>query len=141
MSSLPYTRVTMSTKAVCARCGDFVGADAAYSDEGDVVCASCEARGELSAGADRAAAGLVSMALGALALASISVVFNPFFLASIGTGASTLTWLTTARLYPDYTSKLGRRKYLCWAALAVACVIASYDVLRLFLVMLIIAWR
>jgi hypothetical protein len=119
----------------CARCGDFVSEGAAYSDEGELVCGACEVRDQLSAGEGRAAQGIVSMAFGALALAVVSLFFNPLFLASIGSLASTVTWFTTVRKNPDYAARLGRRRLLCWLVLAVAVVLSSFDLLRLLFVM------
>ena len=83
----------------CVRCGDFVDPNAAtYNNDGELVCRGCDAREVIDLGEERAAHAPLSTALGALALACVSILFNPCMLLTVG---AILSCLSSAKMMMD----------------------------------------
>lgn len=62
----------------CPSCGQpFDESTAQYNDSGQLVCIRCKTTEDVAIGDNRAADTILGMAGGGLALASVSICFNP----------------------------------------------------------------
>ena len=112
----PY-RQTAYPRIACGACGAPVQPDrASFSEQGERICARCEATETIERGDRRAASSLAGGGFASLAMGVTSVAFNPLFVGSALAIASGIGGLLVLRRHPQYRERLGVQYPLSIAA-------------------------
>ena len=99
----------------CPSCGgEFDPGTAQYNDSGVLVCVRCKSSEDVAIGDHRAADTILGMAGGGLALASVSVCFNPLLILSGIAFLSSMGSILTLLRHPEYHAYMGWKVAATW---------------------------
>jgi len=119
----------------CSGCGvSLNGSDVLYTPDAKVVCATCNAKSDILETDKRAGNNIKSAGFGALAMAALTFIFNPFFLFTVLSSASAVYVLKSLSNKGDerFTKHIRNDRMLIYACCGLAMLINVVMVIGFF---------
>lgn len=119
----------------CSGCGVSLNeADVLYTPDAKIVCGTCNANADILATEKRAGNNIKSAGFGALGMAALTFIFNPFFLFTVLSTASAVYVLKSLSDQGDerFTKHIKNDKALIYACCGLAILINVVVVIGFF---------